>query len=259
MTIDVPLVGEATATPAPTPAAVEDTPAVAENTPAEAENTPAEAEAAPTEAENTPVEGENTPAGDTAVTPDADLAAAAPTAEPAPTPAPENDAEAGESALPDLSQEEYHIEDRGTLFSLALKEFKKSPWTGMGPMGYTIKYGGYPHNLFLEMLCELGLAGSIPMVLIICLAMWNILRAAWKDKAARYMVAFLGVYVLQTCISGCFWIDKMFLFALGYGLALPRKRPPRPDAGLPYTERIALFLWTSCPLWEERCVFSFAG
>ena len=124
----------------------------------------------------------------------------------------------------DSMGENIQIGSRGTLFKLAFKEFQKSPITGMGPMGYTVKYGMYPHNIPLELLCETGLAGFVPLMLLILWAIVNLLRFGWKQKYVRYFFLFLTAYMVQANISGNLWYFSPLLCALGYGLALPHKK-----------------------------------
>ena len=119
--------------------------------------------------------------------------------------------------------ENIQIGSRGTLFKLAVKEFQKSPITGMGPMGYTVKYGMYPHNILLELLCETGLAGFITLMLLILWAVINLLRSGWKQKYVRYFFLFLIAYMVQANISGDLWYFSPLLCAIGYGLTLPNK------------------------------------
>ena len=123
----------------------------------------------------------------------------------------------------DSAKENIQIGSRGTLFKLAVKEFQKSPITGMGPMGYTVKYGMYPHNILLELLCETGLAGFIPLMLLILWAVKNLLHFGWKQKHVRHFFLFLIAYMVQANISGDLWYFSPLLCALGYGLTLPNK------------------------------------
>lgn len=140
----------------------------------------------------------------------------------------------------DSAEENIQIGSRGTLFKLAIKEFQKSPITGMGPMGYTVKYGMYPHNIPLELLCETGLAGFVPLMLLILWAIVNLLRFGWKQKYVRYFFLFLTAYVIQANISGNLWYCSPLLCSLGYGLALPDRECRRvPDSGVPEKEAAA--------------------
>ena len=143
---------------------------------------------------------------------------------------PETPSEPDTPAEPDTPPQEDSTEDniqigsRGTLFKLAFKEFQKSPITGMGPMGYDVKYGMNPHNVLLELLCETGLAGSIPLMFLILWAVMNLLCFGWKHKYARYFFLFLTAYMVQASISGNLWYFSPLLCALGYGLALPNMK-----------------------------------
>ena len=134
----------------------------------------------------------------------------------------------------DSAEGNIQIKSRGTLFKLAIKEFQKSPITGMGPMGYTVKYGMYPHNIPLELLCETGLVGFVLLMLLILWAVINLLRFGWKKKYVRYFFLFLIAYVVQANISGNLWYFSPLLCALGYGFALPnRKCEEGPVPGTP--------------------------
>ena len=153
---------------------------------------------------------------------------------------PETPSEPDAPPQEDSAEENIQIGSRGTLFKLAIKEFQKSPITGMGPMGYTVKYGMYPHNIPLELLCETGLAGFVPLMLLILWAVMNLFYFGWKKKYVRYFFLFLIAYVVQANISGNLWYCSPLLCALGYGLALPDRECRRvPDSGAPEKEAAA--------------------
>ena len=117
--------------------------------------------------------------------------------------------------------ENIQILSRGTLFKLAFKEFQKSPLTGMGPMGYTVKYGTYPHNVPLELLCETGLLGVIPFMVLILWAVMQMLKTGWTNRSIRYLFLFFIAYAISANISGELWYCSALLCALGYSLTLP--------------------------------------
>ena len=121
----------------------------------------------------------------------------------------------------DIMEENVQIGNRGTMFKLALGEFAKSPVTGMGPGGYKVKYGTYPHNIILEMLCETGLLGSMTLFLLVILAIVKLGIIGWKNKNDWYIMVFLLTYAVQANISGSLWNCPALLCALGYGLAMP--------------------------------------
>ena len=112
------------------------------------------------------------------------------------------------------------ISNRSTLFKLALGEFAKSPLTGMGPGGYSFKYGMYPHNILLESLCEIGLPASLFIIALTVLAVIKLAIAGWQDRNIWYILIFLLTYILQANISGSVWNCPPLLCTLGYGLAM---------------------------------------
>lgn len=118
-----------------------------------------------------------------------------------------------------IADRNFRIGSRGTLFKLALLEFKKSPITGMGPGSYSLKYGMYPHSVFLELLCETGLIGSLILLSLILYAFIRLLRAGWKNWQIRSVLLFVIAYAVQANISGCLWTCAPLLCALGYGIA----------------------------------------
>lgn len=147
---------------------------------------------------------------------------------------PETPSEPDAPPQEDSAEKNIQIGSRGTLFKLAIKEFQKSPITGMGPMGYTVKYGMYPHNIPLELLCETGLVGFVLLMLLILWAVMNLLRFGWKQKYVRYFFLFLIAYAVQANISGNLWYFSPLLCALGYGLALSNmKCGTGPVPGMP--------------------------
>ena len=119
------------------------------------------------------------------------------------------------------ADESIEIKSRGTLFKLALGEFRKAPLTGIGPMGYSVKYSMYPHNVLLQLLCETGLIGFLFFLALVLWAVIRLLRIGWKRADVRCLLLFLIAYAIEANISGDLWYFPPLLCALGYGLAVP--------------------------------------
>jgi len=132
-----------------------------------------------------------------------------------------------EEMPPPVSDMNLQIGNRGTLYKLAMMEFMKSPVTGMGPGNYTLKYGKYPHNVLLELLCETGLAGTIPLVTLILWAVIRLLLIGRKRPEVSSIVLIFAAFAIQACISGSLWNCPALLCALGYGLAALGKEPEK--------------------------------
>ena len=110
------------------------------------------------------------------------------------------------------------IRSRGTLFKIALKEFLKSPITGMGPGEYSEKYGKYPHNAILELLAETGLVGTLFVLALVMIALKRMLVNGWQDNNVQHFLLFIMAYVVYCNISGTVWDCSALLCALGFGL-----------------------------------------
>lgn len=114
--------------------------------------------------------------------------------------------------------------NRGTLFKLAWKEFLKSPLLGIGPTGYSLKYGMYPHSALLELLCETGLAGTVPLLLVLLLAFIRLLRTSQSDGDIYRLLLFFFAYAILVNISGSLWTCTPLCAALGFSLSDSFKR-----------------------------------
>ena len=108
---------------------------------------------------------------------------------------------------------------------------------GFGPPNWLLKPAEgskyYPHNIYLEVLYETGLAGLLPVIaltllpLCISLGRWN--KYGTADQAAILLYVF---YLVAMLISGSFAFSYDFQFFLGLSIgvvALSRKR----DRGVP--------------------------
>ena len=117
------------------------------------------------------------------------------------------------------------VKNRTTIFTLAWKEALKSPLTGMGPFGFTEKYGSYPHNFILELLCELGLIiGGLALAFILYCFIKLLLNCKW-DPAMGVILVFLCGYMVQLMVSGTVWAKPVMMFGIGYSLCChPRFR-----------------------------------
>ena len=66
---------------------------------------------------------------------------------------------------------------RATSFLVAIDLLKERPVLGFGPMSYCEKYGHMPHNLYSQVLSELGIAGALAFIMIVLGVAQNALDA----------------------------------------------------------------------------------
>ncbi len=122
------------------------------------------------------------------------------------------------------------VSSRTELIDLGMRFFRESPIFGKGAR-YTYFYtkGGqpYPHNLFVELLSEQGIVGTIPLVLFFL----NVFCKAWKygkhDRLFFCLFLCLVVYFSGSMFSGNI-LDAKPIFVFGLllcNLASDKKRP----------------------------------
>jgi len=126
------------------------------------------------------------------------------------------------SALAGANGGVVRIANRGTLYVLAVKEFLKSPIYGMFPLGFFVKYDNYPHNVFLEILSELGLLGFLPLMAVFVLLAVKLLKAAPKGPTAEAMLVLLVGLALMCMTSGTIWGELDLIFVCAYAAAFGR-------------------------------------
>ena len=132
---------------------------------------------------------------------------------------PDTSAEPETPAVPEVDAT-LKIDDRGTMFTLAAKEFLKSPLFGMGFGGYAVKYGTYPHNAVFELLCETGIVGTVSLLAVILVLLIKLFTRSKADLRIREMLLLCLTYAVQVNISGSIWCCSMLFLALGYAIAL---------------------------------------
>jgi O-antigen ligase len=91
-----------------------------------------------------------------------------------------------------LIQEGY-VSGRSELYQLAWEMAKEYPLAGGGLCAFRgLRYGVYPHNIFLETLCEEGAIG----VLLLLLVFWQFERVYWHNRR-HADGATIGAFVLS--------------------------------------------------------------
>jgi O-antigen ligase len=134
---------------------------------------------------------------------------------------------------------EGEIASRDRLMPVAWEMFLERPITGWGPINHYWEMnirtgdpdGGDPHNLYLWLLNETGLLGSIPFLM----GLWFCWCSAWKARGsdqASLPLAWL-VFVLAINTSGTYLYYKLVWFALAYAVASGSYAVVRSDAYWP--------------------------
>lgn len=139
------------------------------------------------------------------------------------SPSSEPKAPRDDKGLMNAAQKEI-VTDRGELYRLALAEFRENWLTGLGPAGYYSKYNNTPHNILLELLCELGVLGIAVIAGIAFLALKMLFRIKENFTYAIFM-CMSTVCFINLMVSGSIWSSSDFYLWLGYVmtyLAVPK-------------------------------------
>lgn len=131
-------------------------------------------------------------------------------------------------------KEEGYLEasNRGAILLKAVSDFTEHPLFGVGYGHFEFfgEYGGYPHNMFVELLCELGVFGlSILLIIIV----WPLKHMLLHQKSCIYL---LVIFFFKAMVSSGFDYNIMlfsYIFAvlclernstLLYGVSSPNYR-----------------------------------
>ena len=115
------------------------------------------------------------------------------------------------STLFESTVEEGYVEGggRGLWLLAGVQLFLDSPIWGVGFGRYNLlgNYDTYPHNLFVEILCELGIVGFV-----ILLAVFLVMLYLGRRYFRRYIYYFSGLFFMSMASGGMF--DNIILFSL---------------------------------------------
>lgn len=112
-------------------------------------------------------------------------------------------------------KEEGYLEasNRGAILLKAVSDFTVHPLFGVGYGHFEFfgEYGGYPHNMFVELLCELGVFGlSILLIIIV----WPLKHMLLHQKSCIYL---LVIFFFKAMVSSGFDYNIMlfsYIFAV---------------------------------------------
>ena len=112
--------------------------------------------------------------------------------------------------------------NRFTSWKLGLHAFWRSPviGNGLGSVWWTIGY--YSHNIFVDLLSETGLIGTMIFVSVILRILKVLIKKSYYSNADLfYLLLFLG-HISECLFSGYWLASPTLFFAFGYVFALPK-------------------------------------
>lgn len=107
---------------------------------------------------------------------------------------------------------------RFAYYKNAIIEFLKKPLTGIGPFSYTIKYGVYPHNYLLEILCEYGIIIFLSIILFLAYIFLKLFTLSRFSTNIECIFLFICGFIPKMMLSGSIYTGEILLFAIAYGI-----------------------------------------
>ncbi|WP_160327843.1 O-antigen ligase family protein [Paenibacillus sp. 32O-W] len=109
------------------------------------------------------------------------------------------------------------INERSLAYEDAIKLFQDQLWLGVGTAGF--KYYSiidYPHNVFLEIMSENGIYGTIMLLLIFLTLIFMLVRIIYKGSGIMVLVGSLVVLnMVEMQFSFSLWMHKFFFLLCG--------------------------------------------
>ena len=107
---------------------------------------------------------------------------------------------------------------RNILFDLSIQECKSAILFGHGTNYYQNKYDNYPHNSFLEVLCDYGLVGLIIFTSIIILILIKVFPIAIQNRFVCILLLLCLMWIPISCLSGTVYLNYNLIFSISFGL-----------------------------------------
>lgn len=108
---------------------------------------------------------------------------------------------------------------RAFLYSLSLEEYKKAPLLGNGVLYFQNKYNNYPHNLVLEVLCDMGAIGIVVLLGGIGVILYKLYPIMKKNMYISGIVLLCFGQIPSYMLSGSSYLNYKLLFSIAFSIA----------------------------------------
>ena len=108
---------------------------------------------------------------------------------------------------------------RTYLFRLAVNETLDNPITGMGPMGFQMKYHNHVHNIVLGAFADFGVLGGMLYCAVCLWIVFNGIKYSINNTAWGGLLIVSGAYLIQYCLSGDVYLTPGIVFLCSIVLA----------------------------------------
>lgn len=107
---------------------------------------------------------------------------------------------------------------RNLLFDLSIREAENSLVLGHGSNYYQQKYNNYPHNSFLEVLCDFGIIGLTFMIFVIVYIIIKLIPISFKNRGIASIFMLCMMWAPISCLSGTIYLNYNLIFSIVFGI-----------------------------------------
>ncbi len=114
---------------------------------------------------------------------------------------------------------------RETLANQAVEAIIENPMWGYGITADRAMFGIYPHNMFLEILCQYGIIfGSLLIITMIIITVIALIKSRKNSKQFAFALMLVSIVFVKLMISSTYTIEPLLFFMMGYFVLILRMK-----------------------------------
>ncbi|MBO5896249.1 MAG: O-antigen ligase family protein [Clostridia bacterium] len=114
---------------------------------------------------------------------------------------------------------------RESLAKQAIEAIIENPMWGYGVTADRAMFGIYPHNMFLEILCQYGIVfGSLLIITMLVITVIALLKSRKNTRRFTFGLMLVSIVFVKLMISSTYTIEPLLYFMLGYFVLILRKK-----------------------------------
>ena len=114
---------------------------------------------------------------------------------------------------------------RESLAKQAVEAIIENPMWGYGITADRAMFGIYPHNMFLEILCQYGIVfGSLLIITMLVITVIALLKSRKNTRRFTFGLMLVSIVFVKLMISSTYTIEPLLFFMMGYFVLILRKK-----------------------------------
>ncbi len=114
---------------------------------------------------------------------------------------------------------------RESLAKKAIEAIIENPMWGYGITADRAMFGIYPHNMFLEILCQYGIIfGSLLIIVSLVITVLALIKSRKNEGRFTFALMLISVVFVKLMISSTYTTEPLLFFMMGYFVMILRKK-----------------------------------